>query len=175
VQQEKGKGKAERVRRLLNQGAQLLERGEVRKAIVPLKQALQLDPDNLAGLINLGGAYVMDGQHRKAVVLLERASESEPDNAMVWINLGAACLGNPVLATPERQIRAITAFERALTIDPAAPSVHYNLGLIFVDRGNTELAEAAFQQALRVNPADADARTWLRRLDRAEELHTESS
>jgi tetratricopeptide (TPR) repeat protein len=108
----------------------------------------------------------MTGQHKKAIPLLETARDAEPDNAMIWTNLGAAYLGNPVLATPEQQIQAIEAFEKALEMNPAAPNVHYNLGLIFVDRGDTDLAIAAFHKAIQANPLDRDARRWLRKLEK---------
>ena len=95
--------------------------------------------------INLGGAYVMAGRHEKAVLLLEAARDAEPQNVMIWINLGAAYLGNPILASPEQQMQAIHAFEAALDLNPAAPNVNYNLGLIYVDREERDLAVAAFR------------------------------
>jgi tetratricopeptide (TPR) repeat protein len=155
----------ERARRLLNQGAKLLEEGKVTEAISPLELAHQLEEGSVPILINLGGAYVMAGRHAEAVPLLETARDAEPHNAMIWINLGAAYLGNPVLAANEQQMQAITAFEKALELNPAAPNVHYNLGLIFVDRKEADLAIAAFRQAIQVNPFDSDARNWLRRLE----------
>ena len=160
----KDKATGEQARRLLNKGADLLEKGQAKEAIPHLERARRLESDNVAVLINLGGAYVMAGRHRAAIPPLEKARRFEPDNAMIWINLGAAYLGNPVLATQEQQMRAIQAFERALELNPMAPNVHYNLGLIFVDRGDNELAEAAFERALQANPFDDDARYWLRKL-----------
>ncbi|MGD2041036.1 MAG: tetratricopeptide repeat protein [Anaerolineae bacterium] len=154
----------DRVRRLLNRGAQLLEEGQAQGAIKQLERAYELDAQNVAVLINLGGAYVMAGRHKEATPLLETARDAEPENAMIWINLGAAYLGNPVLATGEQQIEAIQAFERALELDPAAPNVHYNLGLIFIDRQEPELAIEAFHRATQVNPFDRDAHHWLRKL-----------
>jgi tetratricopeptide (TPR) repeat protein len=156
-------------RRLLNRGARLLEEGQPREAITYLERANELSSENAAVLINLGGAYVMAGRHREAVPILEKACDIEPDNAMIWTNLGAAYLGNPVIATEEQQMRAIRAFEKALELNPGAPNVHYNLGLIFVDRGEPELAVAAFRQALQTNPFDNDARHWLRKLHAEEE------
>jgi tetratricopeptide (TPR) repeat protein len=107
----------------------------------------------------------MVGRHQEAVPLLEAARDEEPENAMIWINLGAAYLGNPVLASAEQQMQAIRAFETALELDPAAPNVHYNLGLIFLDREERDLAAAAFRQAVQVNPFDRDARNWLSKLE----------
>jgi Flp pilus assembly protein TadD len=159
----------DRVRRLTNEGARLLEQGRAKEAAPLLQQALEIEPQNVPALINLGGAYVMVGRHREAIAPLEAAREEEPHNPMIWINLGAAYLGNPVVATPEQQMRAIQAFQRAVELDPASPNVHYNLGLIFVDRGDDDLAVAAFRQALVVNPHDRDARSWLRKLGQEEE------
>ncbi len=154
----------EDLRQLLNRGAALLEAGKAQEAIPHLERAYRLAPEDVPTLINLGGAYIMAGRHKEAIPLLEAARDAEPDNVMVWINLGAAYLGNPVLATAEQQMQAIGAFEKALELNPAAPNVHYNLGLIFVDRGDTDLAVAAFRRAIQVNPLDRDARYWLRKL-----------
>lgn len=154
---------------LANRGAQLLQQGKANEAIAPLEEAYKLDAGRVPTLINLGGAYVMTGRHKKAIPLLEAARDAEPDNPMIWTNLAAAYLGNPVLATSEQQLQAIAAFEKALELNPAAPSVHYNLGLIFVDRGEPELAMAAFRQAIRANPLDQDARRWLQKLETAAE------
>lgn len=145
-----------------------MEQGRAHEAAPLFEQALEIEPQFVPALINLGGAFVMSGRHREAIAPLEAAREEEPHNPMVWINLGAAYLGNPVVATPEQQMRAIAAFERALELDATAPNVHYNLGLIFVDRGDNDLAVAAFRQALEVNPLDRDARTWLRKLGQEE-------
>jgi tetratricopeptide (TPR) repeat protein len=158
-----------KARRLLNRGAELLEQGQAREAIPVLKQALQLDEESVPAQINLGGAYVMAGRHKEAIPLLEAAREQEPQNAMIWINLGAAYLGNPVLASEEQQRRAIKAYETALELNPTAPNVHYNLGLIFVDRKEPDLAMAAFRRAVQVNPFDRDARNWLHRLEEIED------
>ena len=155
----------ERARRLLNRGASLLEQGKANEAIPHLERAYKLDNSSVPAQINLGGAYVLAGRHEKAVPLLEAARDAEPENVMIWINLGAAYLGNPILATPEQQMQAIRAFEVALDLNPAAPNVNYNLGLIFMDRNEDGLAVAAFRRAVQVNPLDRDARSWLRKLE----------
>jgi len=71
---------------------------------------------------------------------------------MVWTNLGAAYLGNPILAKDEDQQRAIAAFKQALKLNPTAPNVAYNLGLIHRDRQEKDEALYWFRQAVKTNP-----------------------
>jgi tetratricopeptide (TPR) repeat protein len=150
--------------RLSNRGAHYLQDGEVEKALLVLRRAYQQLPDDVAVAINLAGAYILQGRHEDAIPILEHALAHEPENEMLWTNLGAAYLGNPILATDEQQYKAIEAFERAIEINPVVPNVHYNLGLIHRDRGETEQAIRRFRQAIQANPHDRDAARALARL-----------
>jgi tetratricopeptide (TPR) repeat protein len=152
---------------LLGEGARLLAQNRPGEAAARLEQAAALLPDDPDVAINLGGAYVLQKRYNKAVAVLEQASLAAPDNAMVWTNLAAAYLGSLELSGPQQQRKAIEAYERALQADPAAPNVHYNLGLIYYDRQDHALARHWFTRALEVNPDDRDARQWLARLARA--------
>jgi tetratricopeptide (TPR) repeat protein len=107
----------------------------------------------------------MVGRFDRAIAILEEAAEREPENSKVWINLGAAYLGDLETATPEQQADAIAAFERALALDPAAPSVNYNLGLIYRNQEELEMALAHFRRAAAINPLDRDARMLVQRLE----------
>lgn len=161
------RGNARRqARRLLNEGARLLREQRPGEAAKRLERARQLDPTSIEVAISLGGAYVMQGRHADAVPILEEASHAEPTNVMIWINLAAAYLGHLELSGEESQRQAIAAYEQALALDSKAPSVSYNLGLIYKRRGETETAAAHFWRALDVNPSDNDARLRLRQLGR---------
>lgn len=154
---------------LLQRGTKLLRGGEPAQAAQLLEEAHRLDPSRADTLLNLSGAYILTRKFRQAVPLLEALSEQEPDNPMVWTNLGAAYLGNPVLARDEEQQRAIAAFQRALEIDPNAPNVAYNIGLICRDRRDIDQAVRWFTKAIQANPNDQDAQSILRRLRAMEE------
>lgn len=160
--------RAERIRRLLAEGAQLLSERRPGEAIAPLMKVHEMDPDNVVAQINLGGAYILQGKHKQAVPFLERAAKLEPDNAMVWMNLAAAYLGKLPFATREMQDRSITAFKHALALDPRAPHVNYNLGLIYLERNDFEQAALYFYAALETDPNDRDAETWLDRIRRGD-------
>jgi len=148
----------------MTQGTRLLSQRKPNDALPFLERAHKLKPDNPDAALNLGGAYIMAGKHKLAVVILESAVARTPGNAQLWINLGAAYLGNPITATDERQRRALAAFNRALEIDPLAHSVAYNIGLIHRDRGEIELAIAAFRRAVLADPYDRDAQRMLDKL-----------
>jgi len=146
-------------------GTALLREGRAIEAVPYLEQAFELHPDDVDVAINLGGAYILARKFKRAVKVLEPAVDQVPDHAMAWINLGAAYLGNPVLARDEDQKRAITAFERALAIDPAAHSVAYNMALIYRDRRDRDEAIYWLRQAIEHNPQDRDAKRLLDRLE----------
>jgi tetratricopeptide (TPR) repeat protein len=78
-------------------------------------------------------------------------------------------LGNPVLAKDEDQKRAIAAFEHALELHSTAPSVAYNLGLIYRDRQEYDQAVEWFKKAIQHNPRDQHARNILAKLEAEEE------
>jgi Flp pilus assembly protein TadD len=155
-----------RVRHLVSEGARLLAAKRPGEAIVKLTEAWDLDPQNVAAAINLGGAYILQGKHDRAIPVLETASLLEPDNVMVWSNLAAAYLGKLPLATSERQQRAIEAYERALALDARAPHIHYNLGLIYLERDEPLRAVSHFYSALETDPSDRDARYWLDKIQK---------
>lgn len=160
----KNKGGVDEFMTSFRLGTQLLHQNQPKEALPYLERAHQLDLQHVDAGINLSGAYILTQQFRKAVEVLEPLSQQAPQHAMIWINLGAAYLGNPILAGDAQQLPAIAAFEKALALNPAAPSVAYNLGLIYRDRQELELAIYWFRQALQANPQDHDAQNLLRRL-----------
>lgn len=67
--------------------------------------------------------------------------------------------------------RARANFERNLataTLNPADASAHYNLGLIYQQRGQIEEAKASFRRAIEIDPDDTDSHYQLGRIAREE-------
>lgn len=150
---------------LLREGTALLRSGRVAEAVELLQRAHDLRPDDVDARLNLGGALILANKFSTAVTVLEPLRELDGENPMVWTNLGAAYLGNPMLARDEDQKKAIAAFVTALMLDPRAPSVAYNLGLIYRDRRDPESAAGWFRRAVQDNPNDQDARQLLARME----------
>jgi Tfp pilus assembly protein PilF len=65
--------------------------------------------------------------------------------------------------------RARQSFKQSLeaaTLNPADASAHFNLGLLYDQRGEKEKAEAEFRRAVEIDPEDADAHYQLGRIAR---------
>jgi tetratricopeptide (TPR) repeat protein len=154
----------EQFRRQMRQASILLSAGKAKDAIPLLERCYELHPDDVNVLTNLGGAYILIDRHPRAVPLLEKATELAPDNPNVWTNLAAAYLGKLVTSTRDRQDRALRAYRRVIELDAAYPNVHYNIGLIYVDRRDWQAAHDAFSRAIETNPRDEDARRMQRRV-----------
>ncbi|MCB0013282.1 MAG: tetratricopeptide repeat protein [Anaerolineales bacterium] len=163
------RGRQLRAQALFSRGTELLQKQQPEQALGLLQQAHKLDPENRDLTLNLSGAYILTRKFKQAIPLLEKLLEEEPQNVMVWTNLGAAYLGNPILARPEEQDRAIEAFKQALVHDPIAPNVAYNIGLIYRDQKNIDEATYWFRKAIQANPRDNDARAWLDKMESAAE------
>jgi len=148
----------------INESAKLLRQNRPDEAIAILEPLYKRTPTQPDIAINLGSAYILQRKWDRAVRVLTKAADANPENAMIWVNLAAAQLGNIKTAGPHQQERAIRAYERALQITPAAPNVHYHLGLIYKERGELDRAITFFQRALEVRATDADARYWIDKL-----------
>jgi len=161
------RNESDKTHQALSASAYLLQNGQPQDAIDLLQPLNEADPTHPDVAINLGGAYVLLRKWDKAIEILIPAAEANAYNAMLWSNLAAAHLGRLELAGPKAQQDAIEAYKRALQADPKAPNVHYNLGLIFKERGELDNAIEMFERALEVNPDDRDADYWLSLLERA--------
>jgi tetratricopeptide (TPR) repeat protein len=150
---------------IFREGTLMLHQGKAEEAVPLLRQAVQMQPEDIDAAINLSGALILNRIFRQAITVLEPFKEVASNNAMAWINLGAAYLGNPVLARDTEQMSAIEAFEHALEIDPLAPSVAYNIALIYEDRKEVEESILWFEKALQANPNDDHARRKIKRLE----------
>ncbi len=69
-------------------------------------------------------------------------------------------MGNLLLAQKDTA-RAITYYEQAQKQNPNNPTSYVNLGLIYANRGQFELALSTYQKALNLTPNDPDVLTNL--------------
>ena len=134
-------------------GDALRHNGKPGDAVPRYQQALKLNPDSLAGLLGLGRAFDAMGDLGPASDAFTRATNAAPDDATSWLQLGQTCI------KLQREADALSALQRALTLDPSVPETHYALALLLSKPGrDSARAEAEWREAIRLQPDYSQAR-----------------
>jgi predicted O-linked N-acetylglucosamine transferase (SPINDLY family)/SAM-dependent methyltransferase len=125
-------------------GASLQMQGK--EALLALKQAAEMLPDDAAAQSNLGRELRSLGELDAAAMRFRRALAAKPDFADAHNNLGA------VLQDLGQLDEAVTCYRRAVEINPDFVDAHANLGRTLLDLGQLHDAEASFRRAIEINP-----------------------
>ena len=133
-------------------GGLLMEQGELTEAIVEIQRAIELDGKAFNPQLNLGIAYVRQQRFPEAADTLRKALALDSTSASARLNLGIALKELNELEAAERELRAAhelggTAYSEAL----------YQLGQVFMSKGERTLAQQAFEAYLRAVPKAANA------------------
>ncbi len=163
----------------------LLRSGKGDEAMVHLRQALQLDPNNVETQSDVASALLQSGQVQESFPFLKRALEIEPNRAAVHYNLASAqmqtglvreatgelrkvveidptnvpaysLLGNALLQAG-RADESLPPLQKALSMDPDYAPAHFNLANTLLHLGRADEAVAHLQQVLTLDPGDAEA------------------
>ena len=179
-----------RARIRLELAASYYQQGNYTVALDELRLALQADPNYAAAYGMLGLVYMDIGERQKAEESFQRALRlrpSDPDlnNGYGWflcqtgrekasIEYFVRAVRSPLYATPAKPLQnagicsmrigemdaAEGYFQRALQVDALNPVALYNLGEIYLKRGDTERARLLAQRLLTAY--DPTAQTlWL--------------
>lgn len=126
------------------QGTFLEAKGNKNEAIKKYRAAVARSPNYAAPLNNLAYLYLNGfGSKEEALRLAERANTLEPEDPRILDTLGYALLKN------NRYQEARQIFARALAQQPVDPTINYHLALAYKTSGETKLAKAHLQTALR--------------------------
>lgn len=110
-----------------------------------------IDPDIQEAL---GVLFNLSSEYDKAVDCFNAALAARPENAKTWNRLGAS------LANGNRSTEAVTAYQRALAIQPGFIRARYNVGIICINLKAYNEAAEHFLQALNMQ-ADSLTRSGL--------------
>ena len=111
-----------------------LQEGDVEAAIPLLEAALKVSPRLAKAHYFLGTALKTLGRYDEAIEHLNAAAEQYPRDRVVLNEIGR------VHFYQRRFDEAITAFKRALAVDPEDLDAHYNLMLAYQGAGDAENA-----------------------------------
>ena len=99
-----------------------------------------------------GEELFMQNRPAQAAVFLENAVSDDPANALSWLYLGIA------YEQLDRLDEAIAAYRRILpTAGNLSANIANNLGNVYFHKGNTEMAEQYYSQAIGFNSAYSKA------------------
>ncbi len=109
---------------------------------------------NPAERIGAGGDLYQRGDYLGAVEAFQLAQAAAPDRPEAYYNAASA------LARSGQLRRAVAALEQAIAFadDELAAKAYYNLGNVYFEMSRFAEAISAYQDALRLNPEDQDAR-----------------
>jgi tetratricopeptide (TPR) repeat protein len=137
--------------RLVAQGRQYFEAGDVNSAVEAFGQALQAEDDNTDAMLGLARCFLLAASQepslgQKAAALLDRVLEQSPRNAEAVIFRGVAheAEGNLKLA---RQL-----YEKGVSLDRRLFVGHFNLGRVAGQMQDWDVAVRHLEQAVDIEP-----------------------
>ncbi|MEZ6047151.1 MAG: tetratricopeptide repeat protein [Planctomycetaceae bacterium] len=107
--------------------------------------ALEIDPEEVAGLINLGNLLSKTDRAADAVQLFEKAETLEPENVNLLMSMG-----NHYQLQKEFD-KAVSYYQKAIDIAPEEGKIYSNLAMVLTDQAqalNADQQPSAAQQKL---------------------------
>ncbi|WP_166826865.1 tetratricopeptide repeat protein [Thalassoroseus pseudoceratinae] len=134
----------------LREGRARLKAKDIDEAIRFFEAGLALDPDAIKLHDGLGAAHYMRKDFANAAKCFQRIIELDPQNGRAFTNLGAVY--NRLGEFP----KAVEALRKGVQREKTSVGF-YNLGIAQKNIGQVAMAVSAYQQAVRLDPLNADA------------------
>lgn len=130
--------------------------GRFAEALEPQKMAARLDPNNPVIHVNLGLTYGNLRRTDDALAELNIAKQLSPKDARIYLEIG-----NVLHNSSGRIEDALAMYLESRRLNPDAPAVHHNIGLMQMRLAKFTEAVAPLQEALRLEPNYRNARYLL--------------
>ncbi len=144
--------------RLLGQFHLRARRAE--SAIAPLREAIEIDPNDRAAALALGRALRASGQVEEARRLMAALAAKNEDRALTDAEIAAAGALNNEGVEFEKEQRyeeALDKYREAIAMAPADVRFRRNAGLVLSRLGRWEEAKVELREVLRLEPGDSTA------------------
>ncbi len=159
------------------QGLKAEKDGKLDEAIKLIEKALKFAPDYAQARNHLGQLYDRQGREEDAMKQFQLAVNINLNYAEAYDNLSLICakldhklkatefsqLAKENYATKSTEVRralqyynnnqmtmAIKSLEKAITVDPEDPALHYNIGLAYLKSAQIEKSRASLNRAIKI-------------------------
>jgi len=142
-----------------NYGVALYHRKLYDRSVLASRKVLALEPENVTIYSNLADAYFMANQYDSAIVYFNRSIEAGQTYKDTYNRLGSAYFSRQEFG------KAIDAYLGGIAKDSTYADLWMNLGSAYGAMGQFPQANAAFEKAYNLNPANPQplyyiAMTW---------------
>ncbi len=141
-----GESLEERLLRFNNLGIAYLAQYKPAEAERQFRQAVELDPNFVAGHVNIGIAAMAQVHYDDAVDAFKKALAFEGDNIYGHFNLSL------LYKLQGETEAALASGMRAVQLDPRDPDIHYQVGSLHMTLRSYDSAIQEFQTVLRLDP-----------------------
>jgi arylsulfatase A-like enzyme/tetratricopeptide (TPR) repeat protein len=148
----------ESVQALISLANILLDEKRDDDVIALCKRTLAVDERNTQAYTLIGEVYMAGEKYVEALPYMEKALETQPKITRTRLNLAVCLLG------VKQYDRAETELNAVIQDSPKFPLAHYNLGLLYEERGRPEDARAAYAEEVAAHPDEYKARFNLGKL-----------
>jgi tetratricopeptide (TPR) repeat protein len=176
-------GKEEKKAKHLDRAREYIAKNELKKAVIELKNVVQLDPNDDEAYVELGETHLKLQETREAYHAFSTAASLNPENLKAQIKVGQILLlGRQTeearkraelilekvpdnvealslragVQVQERNLEgAIETLQEAASKDPSHFITQLSLGRLFLLKGETKKAEEAFLKAISLDPASS--------------------
>jgi len=138
--------KADRAKKLNNEGVQFYQAHNNTMAIQKFKSALELNPSCADAWYNLGLISFEQRNLPVAISMYEKAIKAGPESEWYHLNLAIA------LEQQGSHNEAIEQYETAIKLKPGFAEAYNNMGVIKGNMGKTDEAIAAYRKAAELKP-----------------------
>ncbi|MGF1582516.1 MAG: tetratricopeptide repeat protein [Gemmataceae bacterium] len=132
--------------------------GNFTKAEEEYRRALALTPEDPELLSDIGYSFYCQGRWRAAEAYLQKALKKNPEHRRSWVNLGMT------LGQQNRYRESLDAFQKVLPMAQA----YCNLAFVYRTQQKVNMAMAAYNYALEVQPNFRPAVNALAQMERGE-------
>lgn len=137
--------------------------GDLERAEVEFKRAIELKPNYGDAYHNLANTYAQMGKIELAMENYQKALSFNPHLWQSYSNLAALYFNQ------ERFDLAQNELEKAVKVNPQNPDLYIDLGVVFYKQGKNEEARKKFLEALQFDPENAKAKALLFQLEKESE------